>query len=46
MSMEKEHLISEPKSKYIRREKIAIKTLDNLDNEILKKFNYLSQNRY
>mgnify|MGYP001186937310 CR=1 FL=1 len=38
MNMEKEHLTSEPKSKYIRREKIAIKTIDNLDNEILKKF--------
>ena len=38
LNMKKEHLISEPKSKYIRREKIQIKKLDGL-NEILKNYN-------
>ena len=38
LNIKKEHLISEPKSKYIRREKILIKKLDSL-NEIFKNYN-------
>ena len=38
LNIKKEHLISEPKSKYIRREKILIKKLDGL-NEIFKNYN-------
>lgn len=38
LNIKKEHLISEPKSKYIRREKIVIKKLDGL-NEIFKNYN-------
>ena len=39
LNMKKEHLVSEPKSKYIRKEKILIKKLDSFKNEILKKYN-------